>query len=227
MGVRLISQVRFLQIPLSVHLSRTRWFQFAGVALASIGLGFTGAKILADETIGYLAAYTWFGLMFIGVPVVLSLLVLGVGLSLISRTRWLGTLAIMAAVLIVASSVASFKILDAFEKVKYKHEQMVSIGPDVSHDLVIFFKTDTRDDEIERFWTEVLSYPTKDGHWHRAGIGGVLRTDAVEGHEAVAVEFFPNATNAEREDIKSRVHSSPIVYKVIENVAPQDIKELN
>jgi hypothetical protein len=212
---------------MSIQLSRTRWFVFAGVALASVAAGFTGAKILANETIGYLAGFTWFGLMVIAVPLVLTLLVLGAVLSFISRTRWLGVLCIMSAVLIVGSSVASFKILDAFGEVRYKHEQMVSIGPDVRHDLVIFFKVDSTHDEIESFWTEVLSYPTQGGHWHRPGVGRVLRSQAVEGHESVAVAFFPNATNAEREDVKSRIYSSPIVYKVIENVVPQDIKKLD
>jgi hypothetical protein len=60
---------------MSIHLSRAQWFAFIGVALLSVGLGFTGAKILANETTGYLAGYTWFGLMIVGVPLVLSLFV--------------------------------------------------------------------------------------------------------------------------------------------------------
>jgi hypothetical protein len=66
---------------MSIHLARTRWFVFAGVALASVAAGFTGAKILANETIGYLAGFTWFGLMVIAVSLVLTLLVLGAVLS--------------------------------------------------------------------------------------------------------------------------------------------------
>jgi hypothetical protein len=150
--------------------------------------------------------------------------VIGAILSFLPRTRWFGALAIMAAVLIVGSSVASFKILDAFGQVLYKHEQMVQIGPDVKHELVIFFKPDTTHDQIENFWAEVLSYPTQSGHWTRPGIGGILRLFPVQGYEAVAVTFFPSATQAEREDIKSRVHASPIVYKVMEDVVPQNIK---
>ena len=101
--------VRCLLFPMSIHLPRTRWFALAGVALASIGLGFAGAKILANETIGYLAGYTWFGLTVIGVPLVLSLLVIGAILSFNPKMRWSGGLAIISAVLIVGSSLASFK----------------------------------------------------------------------------------------------------------------------
>jgi hypothetical protein len=212
---------------MSSHLSRGRWFAFASVLLVSVGLGFTGAKILANETVGYLAGYTWFGLMLIGVPLVLSLLVIGAILSFIPRTRWPGALAIIAATLIMASSFASFKILDAFGQVLYKHEQMVPIGPDAKHELVIFFKPGTTHDQIERFWAEVLSYPTQGGHWTRPGISGILRLFPIQGYEAVGVTFFPNATQAQREEIKSKVHASPIVYKVMEDMVPQNIKKVD
>jgi hypothetical protein len=111
-------------------------------------LGFTGAKILANEPIGYLAGYTWFGLMLLGVPLVLSLLVIGAILSFSSKTRWFGALAISAAVLIVISSFTSFKVLDAIGSVRYKHEQMVPIGPEVKADFVVFFKADATHDEM-------------------------------------------------------------------------------
>jgi hypothetical protein len=212
---------------MSIDFSRARWFAFAGVALVSVGLGFTGAKILANETIGYLAGYTWFGLMIVGVPLVLFLFVIGATLSFIPRTRWSGALAIMAATLILASSFASFKILDAFGQVLYKHEQMVPIGPDVQHELIIFFKRGTTHDQIESFWAEVLSYPTQGGHRTRPGISGILRLFPIEGYEGVAVTFFHNATQAEREDIKSRIHASPIVHKVMEDIVPQNIKKVD
>ena len=160
---------------MSGHLSRARWFALAAVVITSVSLGFAGAKVLANESIGYLAGYTWFGLMIVGVPLVLSLFVMGAILSFIRRTRWAGGLAIMAAALVVASSFASFKILDAFGQVLYKYEQMVPVGPDVKHELVIFFKPGTTHDQIESFWAEVLSYPTPGGHWTRPGISGILR----------------------------------------------------
>jgi len=214
---------------MSVPLSRTRLFAFAGVALGSVALGFTGAEILANETIGYVAGYTWFGLMIIGVPLVLSLLVIGAVLSFISKTRWFGALAIMAAVLIVGSSVASFKILDAFGQVLYKHEQMVPIGPDVQANFVVYFKPGVTEQQISNFWKNVLSYPDPEGrgHYHRDGVGTILRVyPALEGHEAVAVSFFANATQAQREEIKRDIDVSPIVFKVLENVAPADVEKL-
>lgn len=96
---------------MSFGSSRARWSVFVVVAFISVGLGFTVAKILANEPIGYIAGYTWLGLMMIGVPLVLALLLAGAILNLFPRTRWFGILGITAAVLIVASSFASFKIL--------------------------------------------------------------------------------------------------------------------
>ena len=213
---------------MSVRLSRTRWVAFAGVAVASVGLGFTGAKILANEPIGYLAVYTWLRLMMIGVPLVLILLVLGAILSLRPKTRWSGGLAIMAAGLIVASAFASFKVLDAFGEILYKHEKMVPIGPEVQASLVVYFKHGTTHDQIEYFWQNVLSSPDPNGrgHWPREGIGMIGREKAVEGHEGVSVSFRGNATEAQREQIKRAVSASSIVFKVLENVAPANVKKL-
>lgn len=103
---------------------------------------------------------------------------------------------------------------------------MVPIGPDVKTNLVIFFNVDATHDQIENFWQETLSTKSKQGHWPRDGISQILRLLPVQEHEGIAVTFFPNATPAQREEIKARVKSSPLVYKVFEDVIPQDIKSL-
>jgi ketosteroid isomerase-like protein len=105
-------------------------------------------------------------------------------------------------------------------------QDMVPIGPDVRADLVIFFKTDATHDQIENFWEETLSIKSNKGHSPRPGIRELLRLLAVQDHEGIAVTFFPNATPAQRDDIKARVKSSPLVYKVLEDVVPQDIKSI-
>jgi len=109
-----------------------------------------------------------------------------------------------------------------------RHEpEMVAVGPDVQYGLVVYFKSDATHDQIETFWDEVPMYPTNGGHWTRPGVSGVLRVAAVQGHEGIAIGFFPNATQAERDDIKSRVRASPIVYKALDNVVPMNVKKLD
>jgi hypothetical protein len=105
-------------------------------------------------------------------------------------------------------------------------QEMVPIGPDVKADLVIFFDLDATHDQIETFWQETLSIKSNKGHMSRPGIREILRLLPVQDHEGIAVSFFPNATPAQREDIKVRVKSSPLVYKVLEDVVPQDIKSI-
>jgi hypothetical protein len=103
----------------------------------------------------------------------------------------------------------------------------VPIGPDTKHDLLIFFKRDATHDQIENFYTEVLRYPSGGEHYPLPGIKEELRVFPVDGYEAIAVKFFANATQTQREDIKSRVRASSLVHKVMENVVPQDIKKVD
>jgi hypothetical protein len=104
----------------------------------------------------------------------------------------------------------------------------VPIGPDTKHDLVIFFKRDATHDQIENFYGDVLSYSTWYGHRDTLpAIKEYLRIFPVDGYEAIALKLFPDATQAEREIVKSKVRASPLVHKVIEDVAPQDIKHVD
>jgi hypothetical protein len=49
----------------------------------------------------------------------------------------------------------------------------------------------------------------------------------VEGHEGYAVNLFPSASAEERQYVTSRVGSSAIVYRVVEDVVPADIKKVD
>ncbi len=44
---------------------------------------------------------------------------------------------------------------------------------------------------------------------------------------AFAITFFPSATKEQCEDLKRAVESSPVVYKVLENLAPTHVKKIN
>ena len=104
--------------------------------------------------------------------------------------------------------------------------EMIPIGPDVKKDLVILFKIGTSREDIYKFSTETIATPEERGHRSLPGIQQVLYV-TVDGHEGYAVTFFPQATETQREYVKSRVESSPVVYKVIEGVAPKDIKKVD
>ena len=104
----------------------------------------------------------------------------------------------------------------------------VPIGPDTKHNLVIFFNRDATHDQIENFHDEELSYYTWCGNRDTLpAIKEYLRIFPVDGYEAVALKLFSNATQAERDTVKSKVRASALVHKVFEDVAPQDIKHVD
>jgi len=59
------------------------------------------------------------------------------------------------------------------------------------------------------------------------GVRTILRLSEVQGHEGVAVTFFPAATREQRENLKRSVQSSSLVYKIIENAVPANVKRLD
>lgn len=106
-------------------------------------------------------------------------------------------------------------------------ERVRSFGPEVRADLAIFFGRDVTHQQIEDFWHDTLSKPdTGRGHPLRDGISDTARIDAVQGHEGVSVSFFPNASQAQKEAVEKDVRSSPIVYRVLKDIAPVDVKSI-
>lgn len=109
-------------------------------------------------------------------------------------------------------------------------EKMVPFGPDVKASLVIYFKKGVGDDEIDHFVKTVLSKPDRHGrgYYSRDGVRDVLIVyPPVQDHEGYAVTFFPDATQAQREELKAAVQASPIVYKLLENIAPAEVKRID
>ena len=111
-----------------------------------------------------------------------------------------------------------------------RHEQpMRPIGPEVKASLVIYFKSGVTNEQVNTFWEEVLSRPDPSGkgYYHRNGVGDIGRIAPVQGHEGISMSFFPDATKEEREEVIHDITSSPIVYKVLRDIAPADVKKLD
>jgi hypothetical protein len=106
---------------------------------------------------------------------------------------------------------------------------MYPIGPGVKASLVIFFKTDVSDSQVESFLDEVLTDNAPDGHQFvdKSGVGTILRITDVQKHKGIAVTFLEKATDEQRRQIKSMVIASPMVYKIFENVEPNNLKKLD
>lgn len=112
----------------------------------------------------------------------------------------------------------------------YQSNEMFPVGPEVKASLVIYYKAGVTDEQIQEFSQQVLfrSDPNGLGHSHRPGVIETLQIfEPVQGHESTAVTFSPDATQAQRNELKADIMSSPLVYKVLENVALKDVKKLD
>lgn len=107
--------------------------------------------------------------------------------------------------------------------------KMVSIGPEAKADLVVYFKKEASYEDVNNFWEKTFFVPHPEGRGSKVteGIGLLAKRPPVQGHEAMSVTFRPNITQVQRENLKAAIKSSPIVYKVLENVAPADVREFD
>ena len=91
------------------------------------------------------------------------------------------------------------------------------MSPEAPAELVVFFKKETDWKQILEFDRTVLAAP---------GIMTVVKVD-LDGFEGKAINFQPDATKEEKGFLKKRVLESPLVYKIYENVIPNEITDLN
>jgi hypothetical protein len=107
--------------------------------------------------------------------------------------------------------------------------EMRKIGPGEWHSLVVYFKTDITDEQASSFKQNVLSRPRSDGRGEefKDGIGLYigLQPNQAHGHRGFAITFHKKITEEQRSLIIDSIRSNESVYKVFENIAPNDIKE--
>lgn len=102
------------------------------------------------------------------------------------------------------------------------------VGPDVRAGMLIYFKQETREEDIGRFWNLVLSTPDpRGGYQLLPGISGLMGGGTVQGHQSMRVDFWTDATQEQRDEIKARVLASPLVYRVLENTIPSSVTQLD
>jgi hypothetical protein len=103
------------------------------------------------------------------------------------------------------------------------------IGPDLTADLLIYFNINSSQEQINAFQKAVLSRPHPEGRgeYLPPGVRTLLAIGPVEGHEGFAITFFRDATSEQRQELLRAIKSSSLVYKVLENRAPDSVKTLN
>lgn len=117
--------------------------------------------------------------------------------------------------------------MNSCSPINNSNNEMIHTGPDKFTSLVVFFKKEATREEIENFYNHVISVPRPDRRGRNLPDGVALQYLVRNGdHEGVGMTFSTEATPEQREKLKKAIEESPIVYKVYENVVPNEIKDL-
>jgi hypothetical protein len=165
---------------------------------------------------GYVVGYDLWAIVLLATCFLLVSLLLLIA----QRTRRVGQSGLLAVTLLVLTfsiGIAVAKSLGSWD------EPMVRFGPDIPASLVVLFRSDASDYQIESFAETVVSVRNPAGGTQLLpGLGMLLKVD-MSGHEGYALQFTPSATQQQRAAVRRRVRSDPITWQLFENIAPQKI----
>lgn len=104
-------------------------------------------------------------------------------------------------------------------------DKMVPLLPNGVASLVIIYKEKTTNDQINYFLNNVLTDPKSEGHGLLPSIS-LRASEKIHGYDATVIAYRAQATQEQRDEVKRAAVGSPIVYKVLENVVPSQIKQI-
>ena len=104
-----------------------------------------------------------------------------------------------------------------------------SFGPDQKSAILVYFKVDATNAQINAFLDNVIGIPGKQPGEHDLlpGMGGINALACVQDHCGYSIDFFSTATQDERDTVKTRILASPIVFKMLENAIPSQVTSLD
>ena len=100
-------------------------------------------------------------------------------------------------------------------------------GPNDQVELLFFFKRETTTKQMELFLNQTLSRPHADkpGHALPDGVSGTFLVRN-EGFVGYAIEFYQEASQEQRADVKRTLESSGVVLRVYEDVVPSQLRNI-
>lgn len=212
-----------MRINVSFHqLMNGIYRNFIITFLISLAVGCSATFLIASSENGYVAGFIVLPLFLLFGVASLILLISGfICLGVRSKIApWL----LLSAFLLPASFISSALVAKYFEIGAYYQEPMTPIPSRFSS--VVVFKEGTTNDQINDFWNKTMSVERADdrGYDHLPGVRVMGQDKPRNGRETMIFDFFPSATEEQRQFVFSRVKSSPIVYQLLEN---ESLKEQN
>jgi hypothetical protein len=97
-------------------------------------------------------------------------------------------------------------------------------GPDDPADIVIFFKKDTTNDQINHFLNYEIGRPDPEGRGFDSmeGIRGFSEVYR-QGYVGYSLELRTNITGEQRKKILEVIHNSPVVFRIDEDTVPNKV----
>ncbi len=93
-------------------------------------------------------------------------------------------------------------------------------------DMIVYFHPNTAVEEEQQVWTEALNVAhPKSGYDFAPGIVGVYRCQSPPDKGAICVDFAPNASQEEVDNIRRKVAEWPQVRTVLFDVIPLQVTE--
>ena len=210
--------------PLSLRQRRVNKAVLLVSVLLGVAFGVVQARECAAISSAYLGDYNY----AISFSISTSLTILGLLLLVHWRTRWFGAGFIAVGVLSYVTFLSGMAVLTKEDRVAWRHEQMISFGPDQKASAVIYFRKAITSEQVEDFNSSVLMGPAMPRHAGRdypPFVQSYFRLAPIQanGHEGIALTFFANAPTEKVNAYLSVIKEDMRVESMFLNVAPNSV----
>lgn len=212
-------------MPLDQSQKRCRWIAAGVIAAAGVGFAVWAAVNCAHIAFGYAVSYSFAEVFMLSCCVAF----IGLLLMIYWRTRSTGAALLGTGIVTYLAFLSCIWTLKQFNKVAWEHEPpMHAIGADQRASLVIYYRPDTTEQQIEDFVEHKLeNYPSKvhDGKDFPEFVTEYLALPSSEanGFHGSALTFRPDANRIEVDSFVSMVQSDPRVARVFRDTSPNAI----
>lgn len=172
---------------------------------------------------GYVAVYSVLGMwMLCGFGVVL-----GLTLVFFRKTRRLGAATLASGVLLPCAFFVGIRISESRGWVLWANQPMRAFGPGVQAGEVVYYKLGVTDAQTESFQRTSLYHQRADGAGFdfKPGITSFMRLSPSQahGHNGFAIGISPSLPQDDRDQLRSLLTQSPLVFRIYHDIAPEDI----
>jgi hypothetical protein len=129
-------------------------------------------------------------------------------------------------VMVISLLVAQSQSCQTSETSEKSKEVREIFSLDSKVEMLFFFKKDSSKVDREEFYENVLNQPHPGGgYWPRSGVKATFGIHR-DGYEGFGFLFFADASEQNKEDLRRLLLESTLIYRVYENVVPNEIDDL-